>query len=95
MEKQQPSYFCRVSGGQRRVKLFGQDIVVKARVHTIGGFSAHAGQAELLSWAQAINGQPRFYLVHGEPVAQQVLARELAKLGIHAQIPAKGDVIQL
>jgi metallo-beta-lactamase family protein len=85
----------RLIDGERRVKLFGQDIVVKAKVHTIGGFSAHAGQAELLDWAQAIAGQPRFYLVHGEPEAQQVLATELAKRGITAQIPAKGDIIDL
>ena len=85
----------RLVDGERRVKLFGQDIVVKAKIHTIGGFSAHAGQRELLDWAQAIAGQPRFYLVHGEPEAQQVLADELAQLGIKAQIPAKGDVIEL
>jgi metallo-beta-lactamase family protein len=81
--------------GERRVKLFGQEIVVKAKVHTIGGFSAHAGQSELLDWAQAIGGQPQFYLVHGEPEAQQALQQELAQLGIQAQIPAKGDVISL
>jgi metallo-beta-lactamase family protein len=85
----------RLIDGERRVKLFGQDIVAKAKVHTIGGFSAHAGQAELLDWAQAIGGQPRFYLVHGEVNAQLVLQQELKKLGIAAQIPAKGDVIEL
>lgn len=85
----------RLINGETRVKLFGQDIVVKAKVHTIGGFSAHAGQAELLEWAQAIGGQPRFYLVHGEVNAQLVLQQELEKLGIAAEIPAKGDVIDL
>lgn len=85
----------RLVDGERRVKLFGQEIVVKAKVHTIGGFSAHAGQSELLDWAQAIGGQPQFYLVHGEPEAQAVLQQELARLGIVAKIPAKGDVIEL
>ena len=85
----------RLVDGERRVKLFGQEIVVKAKVHTIGGFSAHAGQSELLDWAQAIGGQPQFYLVHGEPEAQQALQQELAQLGIAANIPAKGDVIEL
>jgi metallo-beta-lactamase family protein len=69
--------------------------VVKAKVHTIGGFSAHAGQSELLDWAQAIGGKPEFYLVHGEPEAQAALQQELAQFGIQAQIPAKGDVIAL
>lgn len=85
----------RLVDGERRVRLFGQDIVVKAKVHTIGGFSAHAGQAELLAWAQAISGQPDFYLVHGEPDAQQILQQKLADVGIKANIPAKGDVIEL
>ena len=85
----------RLVDGERRVKLFGQEIMVKAKVHTIGGFSAHAGQSELLDWAQAIGGQPQFYLVHGEPEAQQALQQELAQLGIAANIPAKGDVIEL
>ena len=85
----------RLVDGERRVKLFGQDIVAKAKVHTIGGFSAHAGQAELLDWAQVIGGKPRFYLVHGEPEAQQTLQQELAKLGIQASIPVKGDIIKL
>lgn len=85
----------RLVDGERRIRLFGQDIVVKAKVHTIGGFSAHAGQAELLAWAQAIGGQPDFYLVHGEPEAQQILQQKLADVGIKANIPAKGDVIEL
>jgi len=85
----------RLVDGERRIKLFGQEIMVKAKVHTIGGFSAHAGQSELLDWAQAIDGQPQFYLVHGEHEAQAALQQELAQLGIAAKIPAKGDVIEL
>ncbi|SNY46490.1 metallo-beta-lactamase family protein [Arsukibacterium tuosuense] len=85
----------RLVDGEKRVKMFGQDIVVKAQVHTIGGFSAHAGQSELLAWAEAIGGQPQFYLVHGEPEAQQVLQEKLQQLGINALIPAKGDSIKL
>ncbi|OYW94035.1 MAG: MBL fold metallo-hydrolase, partial [Alishewanella sp. 32-51-5] len=63
----------RLVDGEKRVKIFGQDTVVKAKLHTIGGFSAHAGQTELVRWATAIGGAPDFYLVHGEPEAQQVL----------------------
>ncbi|KKO45570.1 beta-lactamase [Arsukibacterium ikkense] len=85
----------RLVDGEKRVKMFGQDIVVKAQVHTIGGFSAHAGQSELLEWAKAIGGQPQFYLVHGEPEAQLVLQECLQQLGINALIPAKGDSIKL
>lgn len=83
----------RLVDGEKRVRMFGQDIVVKAKVHTIGGFSAHAGQSELLQWATGISGEPAFYLVHGEPEAQLVLQQKLAEQGITANIPVKGDVL--
>lgn len=63
--------------GVKKVKLFGQEIMVRAKVHTLGGFSAHAGQSELLAWAVAFKNQPRFYLVHGEPRALEALAQAL------------------
>ena len=36
--------------GKKEVAMFGEKIQVKARVHTLGGFSAHAGQKDLLAW---------------------------------------------
>lgn len=83
----------RLVDGEKRVKIFGQDTVVKAKLHTIGGFSAHAGQRELVRWATAIGGSPDFYLVHGEPEAQQVLQEVLAEAGISSQIPEQGQQI--
>ena len=83
----------RLVDGEKRVKIFGQDTVVKAKLHTIGGFSAHAGQTELVRWATAIGGAPDLYLVHGEPEAQQVLQEVLAEAGIQAQIPEQGQQI--
>ncbi|WP_431025680.1 MBL fold metallo-hydrolase RNA specificity domain-containing protein [Halomonas sp. H5] len=81
--------------GVERLKLFGEEVPVKARIHTIGGFSAHAGQSELLAWAGAFRHRPRFYLVHGEPGAQQALRAALADVGIEAEIPAYGERIEL
>ncbi len=51
--------------GAPMVRIFGEEIPVKAKVYTIGGFSAHAGQAELLAWQKA-SGAARTYLVHGD-----------------------------
>ncbi|WP_337879595.1 MBL fold metallo-hydrolase [Rheinheimera sp.] len=81
--------------GEKRVRLFGQQIAVKAQIHTIGGFSAHAGQSQLLSWASAIGGQPQFYLVHGEPKAQQALQQRMLEQGLQCQIAQKGQSIPL
>ncbi|WP_108445789.1 MBL fold metallo-hydrolase RNA specificity domain-containing protein [Halomonas denitrificans] len=81
--------------GAERVRVMGQDLAVKARVHTIGGFSAHAGQTQLLGWVGAFRHRPRVYLVHGEPGAQQALQALLEEGGIEAEIPAYGDRIEL
>ncbi|MDW7746243.1 MBL fold metallo-hydrolase [Halomonas sp.] len=81
--------------GAERIRVMGRDLAVKAKVHTIGGFSAHAGQTQLLGWAGAFRNRPRFYLVHGEPGAQQALQAALAESDIEAEIPAYGDRIEL
>ena len=51
--------------GAKVVRLFGEEIPVKAKVYTINGFSAHADQAELLAWHRQTHAK-RTFLVHGE-----------------------------
>ncbi|MCC5857550.1 MAG: MBL fold metallo-hydrolase [Ectothiorhodospiraceae bacterium] len=78
--------------GAETVRLFGEDHPVRATVHTLGGFSAHAGQSELLAWAGRFRTRPRVFLVHGEPEAQQALQRAMKEqLGIDAVIPEPGQ----
>ncbi|MDR5904362.1 MBL fold metallo-hydrolase [Franzmannia qiaohouensis] len=81
--------------GAERVKVLGEALMVKARIHTLGGFSAHAGQRELIGWIGAFRNTPRVYLVHGEPGAQQRLQAALAESGIQAEIPRYGERITL
>lgn len=81
--------------GVKHVKLFGQQIIVKAQLHTLGGFSAHAGQRDLLNWAAHFKNQPRFYLVHGEAKTMDILCDVLASNHhIKAEIPAQMSTIQ-
>jgi len=72
--------------GAERVKLFGREYAVRAKVHTLGGFSAHAGQQQLLAWAAAIGGEPAFRLVHGEPEALDTLRGLMAARGQQVEI---------
>ena len=75
--------------GMKRIKLFGDEFIVRARIETIGGFSAHAGQTALIEWAANFSNKPTLFLVHGEPEAQDALAEKLyAEAGISAIIPA-------
>lgn len=78
----------------RTVKLFGQTIAVKAQVHTLGGFSAHADQGQLLDWAQQFRNKPAFYLVHGEDMALTALQEELTQRKINAAIAEPGSSIR-
>lgn len=55
----------RIIDGAQTVNLFGEDIPVKASIHTINGFSAHADRDELLAWHRRIEPQ-RTFLVHGD-----------------------------
>jgi len=53
--------------GAKNVTIFGKEIAVKANIHTLGGFSAHADQSQLLEWAKHFKTpRPELYLVHGE-----------------------------
>lgn len=63
--------------GARHIRVFGNDIAVKANIHTLGGFSAHAGQSQLLRWAEAFKEpRPKLFLIHGELKAMQELQKQ-------------------
>ena len=81
--------------GVKRIKIYNEPISVKAQIHTLGGFSAHAGQSDLLNWASHFTSKPRFYLIHGEREAMEKLAAALwQKHHISAEIPAAQSIIQ-
>jgi metallo-beta-lactamase family protein len=63
--------------GAKVVRIFGEEIHVRASVHTIGGFSAHADQAQLLAWHRHLGDPQQTFLVHGEPEAMSAFAKKL------------------
>ena len=80
--------------GAQQIKLFGEPYVVKARIETLGGLSAHAGQRELLQWVGGFDKAAKVQLVHGELEAQQLLADKIAaQLGLQVDIPGRGESI--
>jgi metallo-beta-lactamase family protein len=82
--------------GAKTLRIFGETLPVRAKVHTIGGLSAHAGQGELVRWYDHIAGRPPLVLVHGERRAQQVLkARIEDELAASVHIAATGEVFDL
>jgi metallo-beta-lactamase family protein len=87
----------RLVDGAESVRIFGEEIPVRARVATLGGFSAHADQSALLAWLQRLRTAPRqLFLVHGEEaVATAFAARIEERLGWHAHIPMHGETAAL
>ena len=85
--------------GARRVRIFGEEIEVKAGIHTLGGFSAHAGQTELAAWAgNYLSGptRPRVVLTHGEDKPREALRDLLeSRHGVKAELPMRGDVLEI
>jgi metallo-beta-lactamase family protein len=64
----------RIVDGAKTVNIFGDAYPVNARIHTIGGFSAHAGQSELLAWHRHTGNPETTFLVHGEPDSMSTFA---------------------
>lgn len=61
--------------GNRSVHIFGEQIPVRASVHTVGGLSAHADQQELLNWLKGFHRPPlKTFVVHGEPSSAEAFA---------------------
>ncbi|MBN2059320.1 MAG: MBL fold metallo-hydrolase [Deltaproteobacteria bacterium] len=65
----------KIVDGAKNVKIFGENIAVRAKVFTIGGFSAHADQHDLLEWVSHFKSNPRVFVVHGEESASEALAK--------------------
>ncbi len=81
--------------GAKYYRIGGEEIVVKASIHTMGGFSAHASQAQLIDWLGHFRGKkPNLFLVHGEDDAKQALAAAVKPLGWQAHIARLGQKIQ-
>jgi metallo-beta-lactamase family protein len=85
--------------GAEELTIHGQSIKVAASIHTVGGLSAHADQAELLSWYRHFEQSPAVILVHGELEAQQVLIEALNQDGANkpknSAIAERGDCLDL
>lgn len=78
--------------GAKTVHIFGEEIAVKARIHTLGGFSAHADQKELLDWLSSLKNSPEVFVVHGEEqtaVSFSELVRERYRFVTHVPVPGE------
>ena len=81
------------------LKIFGEEIPLRARVEILNGYSAHADRNELSRWLSAVRKGsrrvPRVWLVHGEPLAQDALAERLRGDGYQVDAPTPGTRVAI
>ncbi len=81
------------------VKVFGEEIPLRAAVEIIDGYSAHADRTELSAWIDGVRAQSPaltdVWLVHGEPTAQDTFAASLTAKGLRAHCPTAGTRISI
>ena len=77
------------------LKIFGDEVTLRARVEVLNGYSAHADRGELVRWLSAVRGPNKptlpVYLVHGEPDAQNALRDRLVQDGYGVTIPSRNS----
>ncbi len=83
--------------GASSVRVFGESIVVRAKVFTIGGFSAHADQNDLLDWLSHFDSPDmRVFVIHGEEsTSRQFAAVVRQRFGYRVHVPSLGEIIDL
>ena len=87
----------RLVDGAKSITILGDEISVEARIFTIGGFSGHAGQSQLLSWLKNFQKkQMKVVLVHGEEKAQDALAALIKeRFGLEVYMPLYMETLEL
>jgi len=82
----------KIVDGAKQVELLGDRITVRAGIHTLGGFSAHADQSELLDWISCFRTSPEIFIVHGEEAVslefQELIQKRFA---CKTHVPHKGE----
>lgn len=85
----------RIVDGAKSINVMGEDVIVRAKVHTINGFSSHADQRDLLKWAEGFQSNPIFIITHGELNSSLAFSQLLRLKGYQTLIPLKGQSIDL
>jgi metallo-beta-lactamase family protein len=82
--------------GAKSAHILGEEMVIRAKVYTIGGFSAHADQKELLEWLGAFSNKPKVFIVHGEESASLEFERVVReRYGLSTHVPEKGETLEI
>ena len=87
----------RLVDGAKKVRVYGEDIKVRANIHTLGGFSAHADRNGLLDWLGNFeNPDMKVFVVHGEENSSLKFADEVrSRYGLVTHVPRWGEIMDM
>lgn len=87
----------KLKDGATKVKLLGEEVAVKAEIHSIDGFSAHADQQDLINWISSFKKKPKkIFIVHGEEESSIPFAKLInEELSIQTIIPNMGYAFEV
>lgn len=82
--------------GDPTVRIHGKEYRVKAQIHTVGGLSAHADVDDLKRWVGNFSSNPQVHVVHGDTQPKQDFRDALeSELGLRADVPGPGDILEI
>ncbi len=81
--------------GEKMVKIYGEEVAVKSKIYTIGGFSAHADRNELLSWVSSVKKGATIFHIHGEEEALKAMKEGVESMGYKGYIPEYLEEIEI
>ncbi len=88
----------RLVDGIKRVRIMGEEVVVRAKIQMMDGFSAHADINQLTDWISHVQepSPAQVFIVHGESPAQDAMKKHLEdELGLESYIPFRGDAVRI
>jgi metallo-beta-lactamase family protein len=87
----------RLYSGEKQVDVLGERVEVRASIVSIGAYSAHADQPQLLNWIKSAEALPKhIYCTHGEEDAAAALATLITdELKVRADVPRPGDTVEV
>ncbi|SOB57777.1 Beta-lactamase domain protein [Pseudodesulfovibrio profundus] len=87
----------KILGGAKKIRIFGEEVAINAKVFTINGFSGHAGQDDLMDWLGTMRGKSvKVFLVHGEAEVQKEFGDLItSRFGFEVHIPEYMEELEL
>lgn len=86
----------RILSGEKTVRIHGEEVVVKAEIRHIDGYSAHADQPALVNWIKQFSDRlKKVFIVHGEAKAAEKLSSLIQAEGLSTQVAGWLDKVEL